>query len=61
MLSQFIYTFLLLGAKTGGATTHYALRIKKKLKFSGLSGKENASLRNKLLEVELLMIDDLYI
>ena len=50
-----------MGIKTGGATTHFALRIKEKSKLSGLNGKENASLRNKLLEEELLMIDDLYI
>ena len=42
----------------GGTTIHSALRNKPGAKLSGLNDKEKASLRNKLSEVKLLMVDD---
>ena len=43
----------------GGTTVHFALRIKLGAKLSGLSIKGKASIRNKLSEVNLFMINEI--
>ena len=46
-------------ANIGGTAIHSALEIKPEAKLSGFSDKANASLRNELSEVKLLMIDEI--
>ena len=56
---------LLLGPKEisainkGGTTIHSSLAIKPGTKLLGLNGKSKAALRNRLLEVELVIIGEL--
>ena len=57
---------LLLGPKgisalnIGGVTFNYGLRIKPGTKSHGLNHKSEAALRNRLSELKLLLIDELY-